>query len=312
MTDSVSRYQIYCNTEAKYVSGWSTTPPTVCFNVNTHSVNDAKISTLETVLNKNAAGLTQSIYKYKIYCITESAYITGWSSTSPTTCFNNTTHSVNTNSVQTIDIVENSQVKIKEDNLVIPRNYSMKSIVFNNVEALTSQDQYFKFEIPTSMYSFSFIADDTNKGDYLSISANSDTVLGLIGANISPGARTLVAPAALLLYGYLGFNLVLTDGTNTDDIGIITIINKITGVVTFNIATTHSFSSTNTLVKMSYYSLKNYQIGAPGRYPFSEDIVGGTSIPIGTNVKFTYTNNATTVDLTNDPKSLVISMQLLF
>lgn len=43
------------------------------------------------------------IYQWKLYCITESAVVTGFSSTAPTTCYNNPAHTINTDSISQID-----------------------------------------------------------------------------------------------------------------------------------------------------------------------------------------------------------------
>lgn len=43
-----------------------------------------------------------TIYKWRIYCNTESAFITGFGSTAPTTCYNNAGHSVNSNGINNI------------------------------------------------------------------------------------------------------------------------------------------------------------------------------------------------------------------
>lgn len=310
-TTSVTKYSIYCNTESTTVTGWGTAPPTQCYNNNAHSVNTATVATVETVYNANK-GSTAIIYKYKIYCIDEEKYVEGWSSSSPTTCFHNLSHSVNLASVQELEVVNNAEVKIKEDAVVLNRNFKIISIVFNNVPSYQSQTVSYTFDLINSFYSFMFISDDTNKGDYLTIAASPNTALGLITQNMTAGATTLYAPIGLLLYGAVGFHIKATDGTNTDDLGYITAIDKVGGTVTFNIPAVHNFSSTNTLILMTYYICKDLEIGAPGIFRAADDINGGTLITPGTNVQFTYTNNARTIDLTEEPKNLVFYMEVLF
>jgi hypothetical protein len=253
-----------------------------------------------------------SVAQYKIYCNTEAAYVTGWGTSPPTTCYNNSGHSVNANSVQVIEIVASDVVRIKEDSIVIPRNVTITSIKFTGVESNSSQNQYYTFLIPVSMYSFTMGSDDTNRGDDFSIAVNPNTTLGLITQNITAGATSLYAPAGLLLYGWNGFYITVTDGTNTDELGRIITIDKVTGVVTFETPAVHNFSSTNTVVKMTYYTMKDYRFGAPGIYKFGDDVVGGASPPVGTVVQFTYKNNTMPGDLTDSPKDFVIHLTLLF
>lgn len=49
MSTTVSNYKIYCETEAKYVSGWGTTAPTTCYNNNAHSVNLNSVQIISSV-----------------------------------------------------------------------------------------------------------------------------------------------------------------------------------------------------------------------------------------------------------------------
>ena len=53
-----------------------------------------------------------TIYKWRLYCNTESANVEGWSETPPTVCYNNSDHSIDLSSVSQIDIVDESKVEI--------------------------------------------------------------------------------------------------------------------------------------------------------------------------------------------------------
>ncbi len=308
MTESVSKYQIYCNTEGKNVTGWGTSIPTVCYNNSEHSVGAA--TTLETIVNANAANLT-SVVRYKIYCETESKYVEGWGTTSPTACYTNTAHTVNPNSVQVLETVARSQVKIIEDSVNIKRNVRVEPISFTEVAIGATQHRTFQFKFVTSMYSFQFMTDDTNKGDELSIAINKDTPLGLITQNVSAGATTIYPPAAIFTYGWQGFNVYLSDGTNLDDLGDIITLNQAAGTITVSTPAVHSFSSSNTLLLMTYYTMKSLIIGPPGTYQFGNDVIGGAAVPVGTVVTFSYKNNYFIEEL-DAPKNLNLYMTLLF
>lgn len=310
-TESVTNYSIYCETESATVTGWGTAPPEVCYNNSEHTVDTEQITSIETVMNMNSIA-TAAVYNYKIYCITEEEYVSGWGKVEPTACYNNPAHSVNPYSVQLIEVVNNTEVVIKEDNVQISRNFKVITIEFSNVMPNTSQSQYYTFDIVTSMYSFKFATDDTNKGDTLSISANNDTPLGLITANVTAGDTTIHAPAALFVYGKVGYYVMITDGTNTDQLGYIKSIDPVAGTIVVKTAATHNFSSTNTLLKMTLYTLKDLKIGPPQMYNFANDIIGGTAVPVNTTVKFTYTNNASEEVLEDIPKSLVIYLDILY
>jgi hypothetical protein len=310
MTSSITNYKIYCTTEAKFVTGWGTAAPTVCYNNNTHSVDVGQVSSLETVINVNANS-TSTVQKYKIYCATEAKYVEGWGSTEPTTCYNNTTHTVNLSSVQTLETVNNSQVKVIEDGAAIARNVKIVSINFENVAAGETQTKTYTFRIVTSMYSYKFATDDTNKGDEITIAIKPNTVLGLITANITAGNTVIYAPAAIFLYGWPGFNVYASDGTNLDDLGEIISLDSVAGTMTVQTAAVHNFSSTNTVIMMTYFNMKSMKIGPPQMYAFGEDVIGGAAVPVGTVVHFSYKNNQAISEL-DEPKNMSVYLTLLF
>ena len=310
MTDSISNYSIYCNTENVYVNGWGISPPTTCYNNNSHSVDETKISTIETIINVNANS-TSLINKYQIYCNTESDWIEGWSNVEPTTCYNNTSHSVNLHSVQELESVSNSQVKIIEDTAFVARNVKIVSVHFENVQVGETQIKSYKFEYITSMYSYKFATDDTNKGDEISIAINPQTPLGLITADITAGDTIIYAPAALFTFGWVGFNIYVSDGTNFNDLGEIINIDKVNNTITVKNPAVNDFSSNDTILLMTYYNMKGMKIGPAQMYAFGEDVIGGAAVPVGTEVQFSYKNNQIIPEL-DEPKTLTIYLTLLF
>jgi hypothetical protein len=44
-----------------------------------------------------------TIYKWKLYCITEASFVYGYSNLAPTTCYNNPAHTINPNSISLVD-----------------------------------------------------------------------------------------------------------------------------------------------------------------------------------------------------------------
>ena len=256
--------------------------------------------------------MSVTVYQYRIYCNTENTFVTGWGTTPPTTCYNNNEHAVNELSIQVIQTVSSDQVTIKEDKIEIARNLAIKQIEFKDVPTNSSQHVEFTFELLYSMYSFKFMADDTNKGDEITIAVNPDTTMGLITQDVKIGDTVIYAPAALILFGYPGFYIKLSDGVNTDDIGFIKNIDKVNGTITVSEPAQHNFSLTNTFAKMTYFTMRDIKIGSAGMYTFGEDVVGGSAVPLNTVVRFTYKNNARLFDLTDEPKSLILYLVLLF
>lgn len=291
MTTSVSQYRFYCNTEAANVTVWSQTSPTVCPNNNTHSVDLTGLVVLQTVTGSTS---TKTVNNYKIYCETEATYVYGWSPTTPTTCYNDNAHTVNLGSVQMIDGISQNAIRIVEDEVSVARNISNDAISLVVPSNSTGTATY-TFKFLTSFYSYRFGLSDLHTGDELTIAINPNITLGLIGADITSGATSFIGPAPLIAAGSVGYTITLTDGTNTDYMGVIRSINKATGVVVMDIPTTHSFLAANTLVKMTYYVMKSAPLVGHGVFTFGEDIIGGNPVPVNTVVVVTYKNNTTDV-----------------
>lgn len=301
---SVTKYQIFCNDENINVIGWDVSPLTYCPHNNQHSIDLQSVVSLETIGNSNSI---KNINKYRIYCNTESKFVEGWGNLEPTKCYNNTEHVVNLNSIKQIDNINNSQVKIIEDNVFVGRNVSIAQINLSSVS--TTQTKVYTFKKITSMYSFKYATDVSNQGDELTIAINPNTPLGLITQNVSTGDTIIYAPPAIFLFGQIGFNVKLSNGVNVDDLGEILSIDSTAGTITVENPAVNNFSTTNTLCLMTYYTMKNIVIGPPQMYAFGEDIIGGAAVPVGTSVHFIYKNNSPGG---SPEKSLQVYISLLF
>lgn len=249
-----------------------------------------------------------TVNQYKIYCITESAYVYGWSIEAPIKCYNSVDHQININSVQLENSISQNVVTVKEDkNTNIGRNVYIHSIDIENVAPLETKVVDYVFDLHTSLYSFKIVTDSTNKGDEISIIANPDTVLGLIPTNVTAGATSIGCPPALLLYGFPGFYVSLSDGTNTNDLGYILTMNKINSTITFQRPPTNNFLASNTVLKMSVKVLNKLKLGGAGPYYFAEDVIGGASLTPGVKTRYIYKNNSMATT-----KSLYIYLTILF
>ena len=49
MADQVNKYRLWCITEESYVEGWGTEAPTVCYNNNTHTIDEDSIVQIDSV-----------------------------------------------------------------------------------------------------------------------------------------------------------------------------------------------------------------------------------------------------------------------
>jgi hypothetical protein len=253
-----------------------------------------------------------TINQYKIFCVTENKFVIGEGLSPPTVCYNNNTHTVNPNSWQLVLSVSNSQVIVKQNQVSTGGNFWIKDIVFSNIAPQSTQTVDYTFDVLCNVYCYDFFVNDTNAGDYITIIVRPNTIVGLIGANMNIGDTTMIGPSGLLTYGYPGYELTVTDGTNIDVLGRILSIDADTGVVTFTNASTHTYSSTNTEVILNYYIMKNYTISGYGQVRYGDNILTAAVVPAGTTVRYIYQNNSISGDLTDAPKKFRISFTAQF
>ena len=73
-----------------------------------------------------------SVKKYKVYCNDESAFVTGWSESEPTLCYNNNTHIIDTNQTAMLDIQTPTNVRVVQtyDSPEDIDNYYLYSEIF--------------------------------------------------------------------------------------------------------------------------------------------------------------------------------------
>jgi hypothetical protein len=250
-----------------------------------------------------------TVNHYKIYCNTENKFVsseTSWGTVPISTCPTNSSHSVNALSVQVIESISDNSVIINEKSSTIGNAEYVRSIVFSDVATATTATQEIVIENAFALYSISFVADDTNNGDQISIIFNPDTDRGNIIDDVDAKSNTFIASADCMAHLHYGQHIVLDDGTNVDDIGYVIAYDTNTQEVTVSGATVHAFLASNTNILTSDKYMDSMLIGPPSNYAFGTSAINKPLLPSNTTIHAIYKNNAQMVDLTDSPKTLII------
>ena len=105
----------------------------------------------------------------------------------------------------------------------------------------------------------------------------------------------------------LGFEITLTDGTNTDDLGEVVDINTGNNTITVETATTNSFlAATPTYVQFTVVFV-DMEIGATGYMNVAAHKIGSAPLPKNTPLVCKYTNKSPT-----DTKRFVAYIEALY
>lgn len=234
--------------------------------------------------------MSKTVYQYKIYCNTESTYVTGWGTTAPTTCYNNTGHSVNVNSVQVVDTVQSNEVVINQAS-VAPANRSFTdAFSVSGATAGATTTQTYTFRTSMSLYSLTIAVPEVTFGDTISLSLNPNTSLGLITADVTAGSTIVYVSSAVVRFLFPGMYVKLSDGTNSDiDIKVLS-QDTINSKITLISPVANSYLSTNTQIYLTYYAMHNMPVIMSELYRFGNEIFNARNIPAGSVARIDYYN----------------------
>lgn len=246
-----------------------------------------------------------TVYKYKIYCNTDSVWETKWDTESLTVCPTNSSHSVNSNSVTIIDSISENETIIKEETIKTGGHYRVETKKIIASQGVNSAD--YTWPYPISVLSVNFKTNDSHKNDLIDNIIIPDTTVGNITADVSVGETVITVSQSVIDNIALGYGISLDDGVNNNDLGKVSNIDKNTNQITVETATTNSFlSSTPTMIKMCIYMFDKFEISEAGSYSIGSAKIGGSYLPAGKVSRVVYTNN------TAETKEIIFAIEYLY
>jgi hypothetical protein len=237
-----------------------------------------------------------TIYKYRIYCSTDSKYEYQWNEEEPNKCPVNTSHSINTGLTTIVEIREPNLITIKEEDTPTGGHFCTEVVKIEaTANVITTVDSSWPFPITGLLVSF--ITNDTHEGDSVDIAVAPDTIIGAITSNMTSGNVIANVQQSVIDNISVGFYVTLWDGVNTHNCGRVINKNTVDKQITIEIPTTTDFLITRTTyVKITPYYVKNFELGPPWKYDFGTSKIGGTYIPSNTIVRVLYHNTSPETD----------------
>lgn len=160
-----------------------------------------------------------TVKHYRIYCTTEASFQYVWSTTAPTVCPNNNTHTVDTSSITVVETISSNIVKVQEE---FGRNtggrFGALTVRIDAVKnATTTKDCI--WPIPISALSVRFVLTSIHEGDFLSIIVSPDTIIGNITSNVTAEATWVSQNYVVddvVLYSNKTYKCILDTVSNED------------------------------------------------------------------------------------------------
>ena len=251
-----------------------------------------------------------TVYYWRVWCNTENNWVYGWSETEPVICPNTTgpAHSINTSSISEFGELSDTLIRIQEESIPTGHHYKAETLKLN---AATGPDVNTQFQLswpfPISLVSLNFVSTSEHEGDCITMELPSNLLIGALTQNISINDTIINVTQDVTDNVDLGYYLTLNDGTNSESLGRILTIDKINLTVTMeNAATTAYAAVTPTLIYLTAYGLKEYEIGAPAHRYFGNDFISSTHVPTNLVGIISYLNRSSTA------KNLVLEYEYMY
>jgi hypothetical protein len=234
----------------------------------------------------------ETINKYKIYCETEEVYVSGYGEEAPTKCYNDGAHIINENSVRMIYTIRPNEVVIQDEDIPTKRMLQLIPVKFIDVGFNSTETFEHIFEIQRSVFGFLCITGTDNIKDTVTGTFNEKTPVGILNANSNIGDSVFTVSSTVLDNVFNGLWIILDNGTTSEEVGMIIDVDKLNSTITLNNTAEHAFTAGITIVKVTYYIFKDLPIGQPGALKVGDEIMSGTTIPLGSKLRVYYTNKS--------------------
>ncbi len=232
------------------------------------------------------------VYLYQVYCTTENAYVLQWGETEPTTCPNNTAHTINpalttiirTISTRTVKAAEDSEGYFETGNIVV-------NVASGTPGSVTPHDVTWPYKILLWKTILSITTDML--GDTISVVASPNTTIGVIVAPAAIAQTTFPVNSTVIQNILRGFLVNLYDGVNNDVLGVCTNIDRVNNTISVETGPTHSFNA-GSAIQVGVYVLKNIVCHDTTPISIGDKGSKGKTIEPYQILRIYYTNNSGT------------------
>jgi len=243
--------------------------------------------------------MSNTVYKYRIRCTTDTTDEYVWNITEPTVCPTNSGHTIDGNLTTIVDTVEHNVVEIQE--VLTPVNQSSVNGKIRikgyeiNVPESTDGTLNISFPYPIALMNGWFYSPSNSAGDILNLCAAPNTIIGTIDQATSNSMSEISVVQSVIDNVSVGHRLNLLDSKTfvINDLGEIQSIDTVAGNITVETATANIFNDfANTYVRLTVPIIEGMKISHNDKkYAFGKKKIGGMYLPKNTVLHVDYTNN---------------------
>jgi hypothetical protein len=242
-----------------------------------------------------------TVYKWKIYCTTENAFIEGWSETAITTCPNNTAHTVNPDSVSEVEVISPSNVNLIQgappigsiSTTPVGGFYRQFTRAFDCPVSATTTDT-FSFPFPVAILGACLPVSSDMKGDIINAYAANNVTVGVLTAPVALLDTVIPVSLTVIQNIFPGRKVSITDGVNTTDYIQVISKNTDTNTITLQTGSTFAFAA-GSVVRLRIHYIDTMELSEPGTVKIGVGSINGTYIPTNIAITISYQNTSAVV-----------------
>ena len=226
-----------------------------------------------------------------ISCLTEGRRVVStYSYVPPTTCPNDTSHTIDPSQTQ----IHDSQT-LTSVNVILPDGYyqcTTLDLEMPDGPIGTVYTKDISWPMKIYLWTISLYLPTDSEGDFFDVIAAPDTVIGYTTDTLNIGSTQMSVSSTVTTNMIPGLDIALYDGQNRNELGRITAIDSVNHIVTFETATTQSFAQ-GTLIFFNLKNVRHFEVcrNISTEVQLAQAWVKYKEIPANTNMRMVYTNN---------------------
>lgn len=233
---------------------------------------------------------SRSIYRHRLHCSTEDAFVYCWSEDTPTNCPHDINHIVDLNSISIIDTVSNNSVNIIQSSGDTGNNYRVEGKKLT-IPPLSTLDFDFSWPYNISVLTVNWSSNECHRGDVVNGYVSSNTTVGALTENITSGDTIIHVSSTVLNHLNRGFLVTVTDNVHSMDMGECISIDKSAATIECQFPASVTMIA-GSFIQMTINNIKNIPLWEPETVNLAVKNVGSSFLPAKTKVRLQYSNNA--------------------
>lgn len=237
--------------------------------------------------------MSTTIYKYRVFCETENAFVTIWDKTPPTVCPNNISHTIDSNSITITDQVSSNNVNIIQSEPGFTNGFYRVEGFSLTIPANSSATKDISWPYNIAVMTMNLQPSTENIGDTINAYAGPDTTIGVNTETIGQNVSVINVNSTVLQNIKLGYVVSVVNNTQNINMGECISIDTVNSRITCNIVASEGVGP-GANIKVSRQIMKNITFTSNNIINLANKNVSSTSFPANTIARLVYTNNSNT------------------